>query len=289
MVGTLVDVGLGRRHAGDSPALSGLAIAPGPDRWPRRTGCAYGRWVINAGLPFAGAPFAGVRAHLVSSPGSLRAVYPSFPSVRGPFPVRTHSTTSAEITRAWHVIDADGLVLGRLCTEVARILRGKHKPIFAPHIDTGDHVIIVNADKIVLTSARRDEEDRLPPLGLSRRHQPRDATPTCSPGSPPRPCAARSGACCPRAPSAARCSEAQGVRRPRPTPTPPSSRSRSSSRTLASRALTQEFDSCPSRSSRSTGRRKRAVARVRLRPGTRHRSRSTAAPSRTTSRRRPTA
>jgi large subunit ribosomal protein L13 len=54
--------------------------------------------------------------------------------------------------REWHVIDADGMVLGRLATEVARILRGKHKPTFTPHMDTGDHVIVVNADKIVLTS-----------------------------------------------------------------------------------------------------------------------------------------
>jgi large subunit ribosomal protein L13 len=70
--------------------------------------------------------------------------------------VRTYSTTTAEITRAWHVIDADGLVLGRLCTETARLLRGKHKPIFAPHLDTADHVVIINASKIVLTAGKAD-------------------------------------------------------------------------------------------------------------------------------------
>lgn len=63
----------------------------------------------------------------------------------------TYSPKASEITRAWHVIDAEGMVLGRLCTEAARVLRGKHKPTFAPHIDTGDHVIIVNADKVVLS------------------------------------------------------------------------------------------------------------------------------------------
>ena len=68
----------------------------------------------------------------------------------------TYSPKASEITRAWHVIDADGMVLGRLCTEAARVLRGKHKPIFAPHIDTGDHVIIVNADKVVLTKGKAD-------------------------------------------------------------------------------------------------------------------------------------
>jgi large subunit ribosomal protein L13 len=72
--------------------------------------------------------------------------------------MRTYSPKASEITRAWHVIDAEGLVLGRVCTEVARLLRGKHKPIFAPHMDTGDHVVIVNASKIVLTSGKADRE-----------------------------------------------------------------------------------------------------------------------------------
>jgi large subunit ribosomal protein L13 len=66
--------------------------------------------------------------------------------------VPTFSPKPSDIQRAWHVVDADGLVLGRLSTEVARILRGKHKPIFAPHVDTGDHVIVVNAAKIVMTA-----------------------------------------------------------------------------------------------------------------------------------------
>ena len=66
----------------------------------------------------------------------------------------TYSPKASEITRAWHVIDAEGLVLGRLCTEAARVLRGKHKPTFAPHIDTGDHVIIINASKVVMTSGK---------------------------------------------------------------------------------------------------------------------------------------
>ena len=72
--------------------------------------------------------------------------------------MKTYTPKASEITREWHVVDAEGMVLGRLCTEVARVLRGKHKPIFAPHIDTGDHVIIVNADKVVLTSGKADRE-----------------------------------------------------------------------------------------------------------------------------------
>ena len=72
--------------------------------------------------------------------------------------VRTFSPTPSDIERRWHVVDADGMVLGRLATEVARVLRGKHKPIFAPHMDTGDFVIVVNADKVVLTAGKIDKK-----------------------------------------------------------------------------------------------------------------------------------
>ncbi len=70
--------------------------------------------------------------------------------------MRTYSPKASEIERSWYVVDAEGLVLGRLATEVARVLRGKHKPTFAPHLDTGDHVVIVNADKVVLTSGKAE-------------------------------------------------------------------------------------------------------------------------------------
>jgi large subunit ribosomal protein L13 len=65
--------------------------------------------------------------------------------------LRTYTPKPGDITREWHVIDADGAVLGRLATEVATLLRGKHKPIWAPHIDTGDHVIVINASKIAVS------------------------------------------------------------------------------------------------------------------------------------------
>jgi large subunit ribosomal protein L13 len=73
--------------------------------------------------------------------------------------VRTYSPRASEITRSWHVVDAEGLVLGRMATEVARLLRGKHKPTFAPHLDTGDHVIVVNAAKVVLTSEKAERKN----------------------------------------------------------------------------------------------------------------------------------
>jgi large subunit ribosomal protein L13 len=70
--------------------------------------------------------------------------------------VPTYTPKASEIERGWYVIDAEGLVLGRLATEVARLLRGKHKPTFTPNLDTGDFVVIVNADKVVLTSSKAD-------------------------------------------------------------------------------------------------------------------------------------
>jgi large subunit ribosomal protein L13 len=61
------------------------------------------------------------------------------------------------INRQWHVIDAQDVVLGRLATQAATLLRGKHKPTYAPHVDTGDFVVIINADKVALTGAKRDQ------------------------------------------------------------------------------------------------------------------------------------
>ena len=72
--------------------------------------------------------------------------------------MRTFSPKVTEIQRTWYVVDADGLVLGRLASEVARILRGKHRPYFAPHVDTGDHVVVINADKVILTSDKAAEK-----------------------------------------------------------------------------------------------------------------------------------
>ena len=64
----------------------------------------------------------------------------------------------ADIERKWYVIDANGQTLGRLASQVAMILRGKHKPIYTPHIDCGDHVIVINADKVVLTGKKLDQK-----------------------------------------------------------------------------------------------------------------------------------
>ncbi len=87
--------------------------------------------------------------------------------------MRTYSPKPAEIHRAWHVIDADGLVLGRMATEVATLLRGKHKPMYARHLDTGDFVIVVNAAKVVLTADKASKKEAIRhtgyPGGIRRR------------------------------------------------------------------------------------------------------------------------
>jgi large subunit ribosomal protein L13 len=72
--------------------------------------------------------------------------------------VRTYTPKPADIERAWYEVDGDGAVLGRLASEVARVLRGKHKPIFAPHMDTGDHVIVLNAAKVVMTAGKAEKK-----------------------------------------------------------------------------------------------------------------------------------
>ncbi len=72
--------------------------------------------------------------------------------------MKTFSPKTAEITREWHVIDAEGLILGRVATVAASLLRGKHRTFFAPHVDTGDFVIIVNADKIALSSNKASQK-----------------------------------------------------------------------------------------------------------------------------------
>ena len=72
--------------------------------------------------------------------------------------MRTYSPKAGETQRQWYVIDAQDVVLGRLAVQAATLLRGKHKPTFAPHVDTGDFVVIVNADKVALTGAKKEQK-----------------------------------------------------------------------------------------------------------------------------------
>ena len=72
--------------------------------------------------------------------------------------MQTYSAKPSEVKKKWVIIDAEGVVLGRLASAVAMILRGKNKPIFTPHIDTGDHVVVINADKVKLTGKKRTDK-----------------------------------------------------------------------------------------------------------------------------------
>ena len=72
--------------------------------------------------------------------------------------MRTFSPKPGDVQRRWHVIDATDVVLGRLATQVATLLRGKHKPVYAPHVDTGDFVIVINAEKVALTGTKRENK-----------------------------------------------------------------------------------------------------------------------------------
>lgn len=77
--------------------------------------------------------------------------------------MRTFSPKPSDIDRAWHVIDVEGAILGRVASQTATLLRGKHKPIYAPHVDTGDHVVIINAAKLDITPRKNRQK-------LYRRH-----------------------------------------------------------------------------------------------------------------------
>ena len=131
--------------------------------------------------------------------------------------MKTYSAKPAEIEKKWVMIDAAGLVVGRLASIVAMRLRGKHKPTYTPHVDDGDNVIIVNAAKIVLTGRKREQKVYLPPHRLYRRHQGahRELDPrgqVSASASSRR----RSSACC-RADRSAACSSAICASIPGPT------------------------------------------------------------------------
>lgn len=72
--------------------------------------------------------------------------------------MKTYSATPADIEHNWYVVDAEGMVLGRLATQIAMILRGKHKPMFTPHMDTGDNVIVINASKVRVTGRKAEQK-----------------------------------------------------------------------------------------------------------------------------------
>ena len=88
--------------------------------------------------------------------------------------MKTFSATPHDIEQRWYIVDAEGLVLGRLASEIAKVIRGKHKPIFTPHMDTGDHVIVINAAKVKLTGRKAEQKTYFTHTGYMghERHTP---------------------------------------------------------------------------------------------------------------------
>lgn len=100
-----------------------------------------------------------MQENLGTFPGSRESQLRGFLVPKVPSMQRTYSAKAEEVTRSWYVVDAAGKPLGRLASEIARVLRGKHRPIFTPHVDTGDFVIVVNADKVVLTGKKLTDKN----------------------------------------------------------------------------------------------------------------------------------
>ena len=73
--------------------------------------------------------------------------------------MKTYSAKASDLEHRWFIVDAEGMVLGRLATEIARVIRGKHKPIFTPHMDTGDFVIVINASKVKVTGRKAEQKE----------------------------------------------------------------------------------------------------------------------------------
>ncbi|GAC1480898.1 MAG: 50S ribosomal protein L13 [Gemmatimonadaceae bacterium] len=73
--------------------------------------------------------------------------------------MKTFSATPSDIDQKWFIVDADGLILGRLASEIAKVIRGKHKPIYTPHMDTGDNVIVINASKVRVTGRKAEQKE----------------------------------------------------------------------------------------------------------------------------------
>ena len=202
----------------------------------------------------------------------------------------TYTPKASEIERAWHVVDAEGLVLGRLATEVARILRGKHKPIFAPHIDTGDHVIVDQRRQGRAHRPARPRRRWCTATPATRAASGPAPTPSCSPRKPEEAVRRTIRGMLPKnrlgrqmltklkvyaGPTHPHAAQQPAAARPRPRP-----------RAAARRRRPIR---CPSPLVQTTGRRKRAVARVRFRARATARSPSTGVTSRTTSPTTPTA
>ena len=120
--------------------------------------------------------------------------------------MKTVFANSATVRGDWFVVDATDKTLGRLATQLAHRLKGKHKADYSPHVDMGDHLVVLNAQKVRVTGRKLDRQDVLPPHRLHRWHQSRSPSTSCSPSTRSARSSLRSRACCRRARSDAACS-----------------------------------------------------------------------------------
>ena len=206
-------------------------------------------------LPFAtkstargpGLPTRTARRSLLQSPAGGRRVRPL--SV-----MKTYTAKPGEIQREWFLVDAEGKTLGRLATQIADRLRGKGKPAYTPHVDTGDFVIVVNAEKIAVTGLEARHEDLLPALRIPRRdqaaHAARAARAPPDGGHPQ----GREGHASEEQARVGAADEAEGLRRSRPPARRPGAEGAGARMSEIAQYL-------------GTGKRKTSVARVILRPG----------------------
>ena len=254
--GTVYDVGTGHLRE-----VRCTARRPPPCSGPGIGARRLVSWSAGARKP-AGA------ARVAPSPVLGEAIPPAFPTTtEDTSAVRTYTPKPGEVARAWHVIDATDVVLGRLASQTAQLLRGKHKPQYAPHMDVGDFVVIVNAGKVALTGSKRDDK-------VAYRHSGHPGgLKTINVGdqlrTPPRPRhrARDQGDAAAQHPRPADAQEAQGLRRPRAPPRCPAAPDlRDQAGGPVTSALT--VTDADGRPIQTVGRRKEAIVRVRLLPGT---------------------
>ena len=172
--------------------------------------------------------------------------------------MKTYNAKPGEIAREWYVVDAEGKTLGRLATAIADTLRGKNKPQYTPHVDTGDFVVVVNAEQIHVTGNKLDQKMLLPPLGLPGRAQVADAA-RAARAAPDRGAAQGGQGNAPAEPARARADQqAEDLRGARAPARGAGAQAAAAGGLMAQTQIAQY---------RGTGKRKTSVARVILRPG----------------------
>ena len=153
---------------------------------------------------------------LAPDKSELRRAFQKSQSHGGIFVKDTYMAKAGDVERKWYIVDAEGKTVGRLAAAIANVLRGKNKPVFTPHVDTGDFVIVINAEKIVFTCARKSTSTTPATSAAANTRRPANG---CK-SSPNASSNTRLKACCPKTNSAQICSGNCTSSRATNTPTP---------------------------------------------------------------------